>query len=59
MERDTGMFGDWLRSTGFLLAFALVLSSFSAAAPARADEPGAEFKLWAMARWFHPIISCG
>jgi hypothetical protein len=39
------MFGGWLRRTGFLLSFALVLFSFSAAAPASADEPGAEFKL--------------
>jgi len=39
------MFGDWLRSTGFLRSFALVLFSFSAAALASADEPGAEFKL--------------
>jgi len=45
MERDADMFGDWLRSMGFLLSFALVVSSFSAAAPASADEPGAEFKL--------------
>jgi hypothetical protein len=45
MERDAGMFGDWLRSAGFLLSFALVVSSFSAVAPASADEPAAEFKL--------------
>jgi hypothetical protein len=32
---------------GFLLSFGLVLSGFAAAAPASADEPGAEFKLWA------------
>jgi hypothetical protein len=41
------MFGGWLRKTGFVLSFGLVLSGFAAAAPASADKPGAEFKLWA------------
>jgi len=39
------MFGGWLRRTGFLLSFGLVLSGFAAAAPACADESGAGFKL--------------
>jgi hypothetical protein len=59
MERDTVMFGGWLRRAGFLLSFGVVLSGFAAAAPASADEPGAGFKLRADDTQVHPIISCG
>ena len=43
MERDTRMFGGWLRGIGFLLSFSLMLFGFATAAPANADGPGAEF----------------
>jgi hypothetical protein len=39
------MFGGWLR--GFLLALGLVLLGFATAAPASAEGPGADFKLFA------------
>jgi hypothetical protein len=45
IERDTRMFGGWLRGLGFLLSFSLVLFGFATAAPANADGPGAEFTL--------------
>jgi hypothetical protein len=44
MERDTRMFGGWLRGTGFLLS-GLVLLGLATVAPANADGPGREFKL--------------
>jgi hypothetical protein len=44
MERNPGMSGGWLRSTG-VLSFVVVLSGFAAAGPTTAGEPGAEFKL--------------
>jgi hypothetical protein len=41
------MFGGWLRGTGFLLWFTLVLSGIATMAPANADGPAAELKLFA------------
>jgi hypothetical protein len=39
------MFGGWLRRTGFLLIFRLVLLDFAMAAPASANGPAPDFKL--------------